>query len=212
LKVKINIFLGLSFLFIFSSAYAGWAQKPEFRLTHLYRYDLRQDFRSLYTDRISIAFAYLDNQEKPLFKLMPFFEIRRNVERDFWARKEAGIEIGKDIFSWFYLGESIQKVWMKEDFRNWLQPIYEKIDRTELETRLCFTHILLSARNFKLKGFLLDEYTFDFDDGKGTLNEVAAGVIFPIGKYIETTLNWRHTDRITYYDTDAVEASLSLVF
>ena len=212
MKVKIIAFLTISCLFTFSSACAGWAKKPEFRLTHLYRYDLRQDFRSLYSDRVSIAFTYLDSQEKPLFKLMPFFEIRRNVERDFWVRKEAGIEIGKDVFSWLYLGESIQKIWMKEDFRNWNPPMYETIDRMELEARLCFSHILLSARNFKLKGFLLEEYTFDVDDGKGTLNEVAAGVILPIGKYIETALNWRHTDRVPYYDSDSVEVSLSLVF
>lgn len=206
------ILLALSLLLTTASSYAGWTNRPEVRLTHLYHYDLRQDFRSFYADRVSITFSYLDAQEKPLFKLMPFFEMRRNIERGFWARKEAGIEIGKDISPWFYLGESIQKAWLIEDFRNWLHPIYEKLDYMELETRLCVSHILLSGRNFKLKGFLLDEYTLDLDDGEGTLNELAAGVIIPIGKYIETTLNWRHTDRITYYDSDSVEASLSLFF
>ena len=212
LKVKIIAFLGLSFLFIFSFAYAGWAQKPEFRLTHLYRYDLRQDFRSLYTDRVSIAFTYLDGQEKPLFKLMPFFEIRHNIKRDFCARKEAGIEIGKDIFSWFYLDDSIQKVWTKEDLSNLYYPVYEKRDYMESVTRLCFTHNILSGKNFKLKGFVLNEYTYDFDRGAGIRNEVAIGFVLPLSKYIETSINWRHIDRIHYYDSDTAEASLSLVF
>ena len=212
LKVKIIVFLVLSFLFIFSSAYADWAKKPEFRLTHLYRYDLRQDFRKLYADRISATFSYLDDEGKTLLKLMPFLETRRNIKWDIWERKSLGIEIGKDIFFWLYFGESIQKVWAREDYRNWYIPLYVKRDYMESVTRLCFTHNILSGKNFKLKGFVLNEYTFNFDRGAGVRNEVAIGFVLPLSKYIETSIDWRHIDRIHYYDSDTAEASLSLVF
>jgi len=211
LKVKINIFLGLSFLFIFSSAYAGWAQKPEFRLSHLYRYDLRLDIHNAYIDCISAAFTYLDDKEKPLLKLMPFFKTRRNIKWEIWERKSLGIEIGKDIFSGVYLGESIQKVWAMEDYHNWYIPAYKKRDYMESVTRLCFTHNILSGKNFKLKGFVLNEFTYDFDRGAWLRNEVAIGIILPLSKYIETKVNWGHIKRHSY-DSDVVETSITLVF
>jgi len=211
LKVKIIAFLGLSFLFIFSFAYAGWAQKPEFRLTHLYRYDLRQDFRNIYADRISATFSYLDDQGRPLLKLTPFFEMSRNIKWDIWERKEVGLEIGKDIFPWLYFGDAIQKVWTRENDIDWFIPFYEKRDYVESETRLYLSRNLFSAKNFKLKGFILDEYIFDFDRGAWLRNEVAIGIILPLSKYIETEVNWGHIKRHNY-DSDAVETSITLVF
>jgi len=211
LKAKVIILPVLLFLFV-SYAYAGWSEKPEFRLSHYYRYDLRKDFRQLYIDRISATFSYLDDKEQPLLKLIPFYEIRRNIKRHFWERKEAGVETGKDIFSWFYLGESIQYVWTQEDLTNSYYPDYDKRDYMESETRFYLTHSLLSAKNFKVKSFILDEYTFDFNSESGTRNEIAIGLIFPIGKYIETDVSWRHIDRIHYYDSDTVEAAVNLVF
>jgi len=147
-----------------------------------------------------------------LLKLIPFVEIRRNIERNFWERKELGLETGKDFFPWVYLGESIQYVWTREDLTNVYYPAYEKKDYMESETRLLLSHNLLSSRYLKLKGFILNEYTYDFDKGKGARNEVAIGLIMPLGKYIETQINWRHIDRVHYYDSDTVEAAVTLVF
>jgi len=197
------------FLFI-SCAFASWDKKPEFRWTQLYRYDLRQDNHRLYNNRLALAFSYLDSKGKALFKLTPFFEIKRNIGKDLWERKELGIEIGKDILPWLYVGEAIQQSWKKEDYRWYTN--YEKEDSVESETRLMFCHNLLSNKYIKLKGFILDEYTYDFNEDRGIRNEVAIGVIAPIGKYIETGINWRHIDRIHYYDSDTFEASLTLVF
>ena len=211
LKVKIIVFLALSFLFIFSSAYAGWAQKPEFRLTYLYHCDLRQAMRNAYMVYISAAFSYLDDEGKTLLKLMPFLETRRNIRWDIWEKESLGIEIGKDIFSWLYFGEAIQQVWAKEDYHDWYIPLYVKRDYMESVTRLCFTHNLLSAKNFKLKGFVLNEFTYDFDRGAWLRNEVAIGIILPLSKYIETKVNWGHIKRHNY-DSDTVETSITLVF
>ncbi len=189
---------------------AAWDRKPHFRWTQRYRHDLRQDNHQLYLNRFSPELNYLDKQNKSLVKFIPFFEIRRNIDKDLWERKELGIEIGKDIFSWLYLGEAIQKGWMKEDYSTYAN--YEKRDYLESETRLLLSHNLLASKYIKLKAFILDEYTYDFDKGEIRRNELAAGLVIPIGKYIETETNWRHIDRIHYYDSDVLEASISIVF
>jgi len=194
----------------FSFAFAGWDKKPEFRWTQLYRYDIRQDNHQLYNNRISAAFNYLDSQQKQLFEITPFFEIRRNIDKGLTERKEAGLEIGKDIAPWMYLGEGFQYVWIKEDYLFYGD--YEKNGFAEAETRLMFSHTLLDKAYLKLKGFVLEEYTYDFDQGAGMRNEVAIGFIVPIGKYVEAGVNWRHIDRVTYYDSDTCEATVTLVF
>lgn len=197
---------GLSCSFAFSHR----DRKFKFSWKQGYRYDLRQDNHQLYINRFSFIFNCLGGIDKPLLKLMPFFEIRRNIDKDLWERKELGVEIGKDIFSWLYIGGSMQKGWMKEDHRYYAN--YEKRDYTELETRLLFNHNLISNKYIKLKGFLLNEYTYDFDKGQARRNELVAGLIIPLAKFIETEVDWRHIDRIHYYDSDTFEVSLTLLF
>jgi len=210
MKIKISIFTGLFLLLAFLTAFATWDKKPEFRWEQLYRYDLRQDKHQLYTNRISSTFNYLDNNKNSLFKLTPFFEIRRNIDKDLCERKELGVEIGKDIFPWIYFAESIQKVWMKEDYRYYAN--FEERDYMGSYTRLKFSHDLLPKTWMKLKGFVLDEYTFDFNRMSGTRNDVVLGLVLPLSKYVEAGINWRHIDRIHYYDSDTCEASLTMVF
>lgn len=210
MRGRILILCGV-FLLVFTSAtFASWEKKPRIRWEQIYHYDLREPDHELYTNRISLAFNYLGAEQNLLFRITPFFEIRRNIDKDLWQRKELGAEIGKDIFPWLYLGQAFQKGWMKEDYR--YRADYAKRDYAESETRLLFSHNLLSAKYLKLKGFVLNEYTYDFDRGKGARNEAAIGLIVPIGKYIETTINWRHIDRIHYYDSDTFEGAATLVF
>jgi hypothetical protein len=210
MKLEALILLALLLLFFSSIGFAGWDKRPEFRWQQLYRYDLRQNNRDLYINRISARFTYKDLGEKALFKLEPFFEARRNLGKGLWERKLLGIEIGKDIFPWVYLGDAIQQTWIKEDYRHYT--IFESKNHAESVTRLLFSHNLLPDRYIKLKGFVLNEYTLDFYRGSGICNEVAIGVTAPIYKCIETTINWRHIDRIHYYDSDTLEASVTLIF
>ena len=207
-SISITLFLVI-FLFVFQS-FGGTISKPEFRLKELYRYELHRAHHKLYTNRLSLSFDYLNTKDIVLFKVTPFFEIRRNLHKNLWQRKELGVEIGKEIFPWLYLGETIQRGWMKEDYRYYGD--YECRDYTESETRLAFTHNLFSNKYIQLKGFILDEYTYDFDRGAGTCNEVAIGVVLPVNKHIETQINWRHIDRIHYYDSDTFEAAFTLIF
>jgi len=210
MKIKIVVLAGLFLLSFICVASATRGKKPQFRFNQLYRFDLRKHDHQLYTDRFSAVFTYRDREEKALFKLEPFFEARRNIHKSLWERELLGIEIGKDIFPWVYLGEAIQQSWIKEDYR--YHTIFESKNHAESVTRLLFSHNLLPDRYIKLKGFALDEYTLDFQRGAGICNEVAIGVTAPLNKYVETTVNWRHIDRIHYYDSDTFEASVTLIF
>ncbi len=210
MKLKLLVWVSLFLLLLISITFAGWSKKPEFRWTQLYRYDLRQDNHQLWTNRLSSTFDYLNEKKNSLFKLTPYFEMRRNIDRNLWERKELGAEIGRDITPWLYIGEAIQRGWMKEDYRYYGN--YEKRDYSESETRFLLSHALVKNKYINLKGFILDEYTYDFNKGAGTRNEVAIGVVTPIGKYIEVGINWRHLDRIHYYDSDTFETSITLVF
>ena len=207
---KVLIFTYIILLIWLPCSFAFSNKKMGFSWKQGYRYDTRQDNHQLYTNHFSLVFNYLSEKNKPLLKLIPFFEIRRNIDRELWERKELGMEIGKDILPWLYVGEAIQKGWMKENYRYCAD--YEKRDYTESETRLLFNHNLLSNKYIKLKGFVLNEYTYDFDKGQATRNELIAGFIIPLGKYIETDISWRHIDRIHTYDSDTIEASVTLVF
>lgn len=197
-------------LFIPSLVFATVTVNPQFHWTQRYHYDLRQKNHQLYVNRLSLNLNYSDKDNKGLFSITPFFEIRRNIDKDLWERKELGVEIGKEIFPWLYLGNAIQKGWQKEDYRFYAD--YEKRDYMESEMRLMLKHKLLSTKYVTLNGFILNEYTYDFDIGASTRNEVAIGLTAPVGKYAEAEINWRHIDRIHYYDSDTFEAAITLIF
>jgi hypothetical protein len=202
--------LTIMFLLSVSVAFAGWGQKPEFRWNQLYRYDTRHAEHELYTNRLSAGFIYRDKQGKELFKLTPFFEARRNLDRNFWERRELGVELGRDIFSWFYLGEVIQGVWLREDYCDYTHT--KRRDSAESETRLLFKCSIFSGSHIKLDGFASNEYTYDFDIGAAVRNELTGGIILPLNKNIETVVSWRHIDRIHDFDSDVIEASVTTIF
>jgi hypothetical protein len=208
--MKRFILSALVLLLLVPKAFAGWDKKPEFRWQQLYHRDTRQSGHQLYSNRFWATFNYLDKEGKSLFKLAPFFEMRRNIDQDLWERRKLGAELGKDITPWMYLGDAIQYDWMNEDYRYYTQ--YEKRDFAESETKLLFHHQLFSNKYITLNGFFLEQYTTELNDLSGKCNEVAIGLIVPVGKYLETCINWRHIDRIHYYDSDTFDVSATLIF
>ncbi len=204
------VLLSFSLTLFFSSAFAGWDKKPEFRWKQFYRWDRHFNSDGVYSSRFSLSFGYSDGEKQPLFKVMPFFEMRRNLDADLWERRELGVEVGKDILAWLYLGESIQQVWKNEE---WIKPQhYEKENTVEAITRLALSRRFFEKNSFYLKGFIIDEYTYDTDEGSGMRNEIMIGASAPLGKHWEAGLNWRHIDRIHYFDTDTFEAFATLIF
>lgn len=207
-RALILLFFCLALPFSFASA--GWSKKPEFRWKQFYRWDRHFDKNGCYSNRFSLSFAYLDGKDQPLFKVMPFFEMLRNYDTNLWERRELGVEIGKDILTWLYLGESIQHSWKHENLRD--PDLYVKENTTEAKTIVAFSRKFFRKNAFSLKGFIIDEYTYDTDEGSGMRNEIIIGASLPLGKHWEAGLNWRHIDRIHYFDTDTFEAFATLIF
>lgn len=206
MKFKIT----LAFILLFSVNAFAWDNRPQLRWQQYYRHDLRKDQGHLYANRFSAVFNFANKDSEQLFKLIAYMEARRNFDRSVWERNEIGLELGKDITGWLYLGQAIQRVWTKEDFREYRD--IEERDDTESESKFMLSHLLVESKYISLKGFILDEYTYNFSDGRANRNEVAIGLIVPIANRIETGINWRHIDRIHYYDSDAVEAQMSMIF
>ena len=204
-----GILVGILFCSFAAPAFAAW-QKPEFKVTQEYRYDMRHEGHELYISRFACGFNYGEKDGRRI-SIIPFFELRRNVDRSFTERKELGIEAGVHLTPWFYVAESFQATWLKEDYGvNYSHT--KKRDAAEAETRLVAMHKLCSIKNIDIKGFILDEFTYDFDIGASTRNEFAFGVLVPLHKNIETKLNWRHIDRIHDFDSDVMEAAVTVVF
>ncbi|MCX7661110.1 MAG: hypothetical protein N2Z79_00315 [Candidatus Omnitrophica bacterium] len=177
--------------------------------SHLFHYDLRQSLHRFYLDRLSLRILYF-KCNKSLFEIKPFFETKINLERENIERKSFGLEIGKEIFSWLYLGGILQRNSAKEDLFAYAE--YKKRDYTDFTFKLLLSKYLLDKKHLKLKGFIQEEYTYDFDLEKGSRNEVAIGLIIPIAKFSEFIVNWRHIDRIHYYDSDTFETAINFTF
>lgn len=209
MKLRVSV-LAVFILPLLSFSAFALEVKPELSWQQLYRYDLRRQHDQLYVNRLCAAFEFSGQNRQKLFKIIPFVEMRRNIDRDSWERKEAGVELGKDITPWLYLGQAIQKTWTREDTREYGD--IEKRHDTESESRLILSHSLLKTAHFNLKGFILGEYTYNFNDGQAVRNEMAVGLTVPIGSRVETGINWRHIDRIHHYDSDVVEAQIATSF
>lgn len=206
------IFLIFTFIFFNGSfVFAEW-EKPKARLSNGYRFFIREQ-DSFYIQRGEINFSY--NRKTVIFlkiKLSPFIEVTNNLDREKMEHKGAGLEIGADVFDWLYLGESFQYARYNYDWANWIWHPYIK-HAAEAETHIMFS---LPIYDFddgrKIKIYALNEFTYSLKLAEGTRNEGVLGLTIPVAKYIDIGFDWRHIDRIHDFDSDALEASLTLCF
>lgn len=204
------IALCVSCVCFYSAAFAQPIEKPKFSWTQFFRFDMRHSEHHHYVNRLAAAFKLKDKQDQEIARITPFFEARRNIDRDIWSRLELGVEVGKNILPFFYLGEGIHAAWLKEDYR--LYTHRQRRETAEAETRMLVWHDLINNEKLHLVGFLLDEFTYDFDIGAGTRNEIAIGVSMPVNDYLGVELDWRHLDPVHDFDSDLIEARATLSF
>ncbi|MDP1852923.1 MAG: hypothetical protein Q8L26_01770 [Candidatus Omnitrophota bacterium] len=194
-----------------AAAFAEW-EKPKVEFSNSYRYLFRER-HSIYIQRGEFKFSYdrgTDNFAK--IKLSPFIELRNNLQKDKLEYKEIGFEFGTDIFPWFYAGESFQYSRYNYDWVNWLWHPRIKY-AAEAETRLKFMlPVYQLSEERKIIAYVLNEFTYSFKLAEGTRNEVVLGITIPVTKYTEIGFDWRHIDRIHDFDSDALEANVSLIF
>ena len=194
-----------------SAATADW-QKPEVRISNAYRYLVRER-HSIYIQRGEIDFSYQrDSDRFSKFLFSPFIELHNNLQTDRLERKETGLEVGTDITPWFYIGESLQYTRYNYDWTDYIWHPRIKY-AAEAETRIMFSLPVGSiGEDKKIRAFLLDEYTYSFRLTQPTRNELSVGVKAPLMRYLQGSFAWRHIDRIHDFDSDALEATLTLVF
>lgn len=208
---KVYFFIFVFLTCINTIAFAGW-EKPKVKFSNSYRYLIREK-HSIYLERAELEFSYGRNGDKfSKVKIIPFIELRNNVQKEKMEHKEIGLEIGADVFDWLYIGESFQYTRYNYDWTNYLW--HSRIKYAgEAETRLMFSFPICEIdEDRKIKAYLLDEFTYSFKLAEGTRNEAVLGLTIPIVKYIDIGLDWRHIDRIHDFDSDAIEAGLTLHF
>lgn len=192
------------FLFQYHPALADRQKRPQIILSQRYHYDLHKSNHEYYADRLSLRWDYLK------VGIVAFFESQFNLDKNLWQRKEVGVELNKEVLSWFQASLFLQKSWFKEDYQYHLE--FEKEENFESVGRVMFSCDLIKKPKFNMSGFVYNDYIYEFNQGAGICNEVVVGVTIPVGKYTKVGLNWRHIDRIHYYDSETIESSLTLSF
>jgi len=195
------------------NVFAKFTDRPRFRLEQLYRCDLKTNKSNLYINRFNATLNYKIERWNQEFKIIPYIENQLNIEHEVWIRNEFGVELGRDITSWMYFGQNFHYADLKEDDRD--REDFRRGNRAEWRSRLKFHLPLIKEKDtgeVKLRGYVLNEYTYNLEDGKGYKNEVVIGAVVSIIKDIELNVDWRHIDRVNYYDSDNAEFSCTLLF
>ena len=200
-----------SLLFLFTSPLPpAWAVRPAVVLLQEIRANLREkgEISSEAIERLNLEFSAAGGG----WRVVPFFEARNNLDQGFWSRMESGVELGIRPFyrwmpplSWFYLGNSFHQAWVKPGN-----------DHPEWEIRMVFDIPLSWAfRSRGLELYVLNEYTYDLDFGRGVRNEIGGGIKMPLRVCRIPALlglGWRHVDLIHEADEDQFEGTLRVKF
>ena len=150
--------------------------------------------------------AYNDSK----FIVSPYVHTKRNKKKNHWERNEIGLGIGKDIFDFLYLGGALQLVDYYEDIKYYKG--YESGQTSEFVANINLEYPFLSIWDFKLEGYVTDEYKFDIFKREPTFNDITMGLSIIYNNMIKTSFGWRHHDRIEYYDSDLYEIIVSASF
>ena len=168
------------------------------------------DDYDLYLTRTQVNLDYSLPGSERTFRISPFFEYQSNFDTNTWWRKELGLEIGSSFFEdWLYVGACFHHVWQKEE--NY--PIELLDETTEWVSRFVINPPLQwgwFGENLKLR--LFNEYTYDFNRGQGTFNEVGVLVEWKVSEYLKFPIGWSHLDRIHDFDSDALTFSVLFSF
>ena len=206
---KIILIVLMISLLVIQIAFADW-QRPQLQYSNTFHFDIREDDKYFYGQNLTAIFSYRDTNDKDLIKISPFFEIRRNTDRDLWERKEIGVELGTELMKGIYFGQTLQETRYKEDFE-YYQQIREE-NCLEAVSKFHLQYPLIENDKITLVGFILDEYTYSFDDEESIRNEINIGLGVPLLDWLETSINWCHIDRINHFDSDTFELSATLIF
>jgi len=200
-----RVFLVFTVIITLLSPVLLYAEEKHWQVKHYQtvRFDTQNEEDSNYLTRIAVPFSRRVSDELDLkLEFQPFFEMRYYWDSEKFLRKEIGLEAGFHLTKYGYVGESLHYAWLDNEENTF-----------EFETRLEMNiPLILNAKGYEVTLKLVEEYTFSNQERKGTRNEIAANLIFPIVEHLELLCGWRHIDRIHDYDSDQVELTAIFVF
>ncbi|UCB56801.1 MAG: hypothetical protein JSV30_06310 [Candidatus Omnitrophota bacterium] len=197
-------------VFLIAASASAEMKDARFQNRHGVRIATSDSDDSFYVTRAGALVDYSFPRLNKIIKILPFFEYQHNLDNGAWWRKEAGVEVGSSFFNdCFYWGASFQHIWQQEE-----NYAVEANDETsEWESRFVITPPIkwwLFKDKLTLK--LFDEYTYDFERGQPTINEVGVSFDWQISEKVKMPLGWRHIDRIHDFDSDLMEVSVLFSF
>lgn len=149
--------------------------------------------------------------------LAPFFESRFGVDDGTWERNEVGVRAGVYLDDYLPIPWGIQLNPRLDLQHAWLDGAGDQFE-LELGADLEIPMPVRIAPEMPVFLYAFEEWTYDFRDGKGTRNEVGAGIGIPClrgetGRFTLTPkVGWRHLDFIKGADTDYLEILVELTF
>ena len=211
-NLKLKLILLVVFVFFITPSAFAEVTDMGFENRHTVRIGIRSD-EDDYDFYLTRAQGYVDysfSQLERTVRFLPFFEYQSNLDTDTWWRKELGAEVGLEFFDGFlYYGASFQHVWQKEE--NYPVELLE--ETTEWESRFVFNPKIdwwLFKDHLDLKVF--EEYTYDFNRGQGTFNEIGLTIDWKVLENLKVAVGFRHVDRIHDFDSDLLEFSVLFSF
>ncbi|NQT75835.1 MAG: hypothetical protein HQ566_04865 [Candidatus Omnitrophica bacterium] len=173
----------------------------ELKIRDEYLLDARGDDGDIYLNRIELN----KKIDSPDMRISAFVDSQWNSEIDDWERVLLGLEAGKDLWQYLYIGQSFQLISG--------QVLDHMVFATDSKSFDTITKIVLRLPFWDRFSFdVFEEYSLNLEEGRDEYNEVGAEIAYRPKKLYSIAVGWRHTDRIHTFDTDYASFSLSLHF
>ena len=143
--------------------------------------------------------------ESPELELSLFLESQWNLDTDDWEKLLFGGEIGKTLWEYLYVAQSVQFV-----SGQMLDYVGFEVDNKSFDTTTKIGVYIPFFESFAFKAF--EEYSFNLEELEGEYNEIGAEIVYKAKEPFSIFLGWRHTDRIHNFDTDYATLGFSLHF
>ncbi|MBU4148735.1 MAG: hypothetical protein KKB52_00100 [Candidatus Omnitrophica bacterium] len=166
-----------------------------------YLLDVRGDDGDIILNRIT-----LHNQLKsPELEMTAFSEAQWNIGTSEWEKITMGAEIGKYVYKWLYLGQSLQ--FMSGEMLDYMA---FEVDNRSIDSTTKIAIGIPIIEDLCLR--LFEEYSINIEKGKEEYCEIGIELNYDIRGYCSIGIGWRHTDRIHNFDSDYISSSIILNF
>lgn len=167
-----------------------------------YLFDTRGDDGDICLNRLSLH-KKIDKHD---IEMSVFGEAQWSLEIDEWEKLLLGMEAGKYLWQYLYIGQSIQII-----SGELLDYMTFDTDSTSIDiTTKIALHLPLFSKNFSF--YIAEEYSLNLEEGRNEYCETISEIIYSPKELYSIGIGWRHTDRVHTLDTDYVSLSFTVDF